>query len=244
MSHQPSSKVRQFVVLAAAVLCLPAVPVAAGQAVPSQIPTFSATSRLVFLDVTVLDRKGNPVATELTKDDFTITEDKRKQRIFSFEAPQSHVAKSNPVNPMSIGETPVAIFVLDLLNSRFEDFAHIRFEVRKYLAAQPLQLNSPAALMVLGNESLEMVQGLTVEIERICWMFLKHVRNAVPYKDMSGAFWAERFGQSIDALQQIALQNKGIPGRKNVIWGGPWRPWHLHPLFFRFDSGQTKRICT
>jgi len=41
---------------------------------------------------------------------------------------------------------------------------------------------------------------------------------------MNGAFFAERFGQSIDALQQIALQNKGVPGRKNVIWvghGGP-----------------------
>ena len=38
------------------------------------------------------------------------------------------------------------------------------------------------------------------------------------------AFWTERFGQSIDALQQIALQNEGIPGRKNIIWvghGGP-----------------------
>jgi len=41
---------------------------------------------------------------------------------------------------------------------------------------------------------------------------------------MNGAFWPERFVQSIDALQQIALQNKGMTGRKNIVWvghGGP-----------------------
>ena len=58
------------------------------QAGPSNIPTLQVTSRLVFLDVTVLDKKGNPVVTGLSKDDFTITENKKPQRIFSFEPPQ------------------------------------------------------------------------------------------------------------------------------------------------------------
>jgi hypothetical protein len=41
---------------------------------------------------------------------------------------------------------------------------------------------------------------------------------------MNGAFYPERFGQSIDALQQIAPQNEGVTGRKNIVWvghGGP-----------------------
>ena len=41
---------------------------------------------------------------------------------------------------------------------------------------------------------------------------------------MNSSFFVERFVQSIDALQQIALQNKGVPGRKNIVWvghGGP-----------------------
>ena len=38
-------------------------------------PTFRITSNLVFLDVTVLDKKGHPVVTGLTsRDDFTIIE--------------------------------------------------------------------------------------------------------------------------------------------------------------------------
>ena len=51
--------------------------------------TIRVTSRLVFLDVTVLDKKGHPVVKGLeAKDgDFSITDNKRPQRIFSFEAP-------------------------------------------------------------------------------------------------------------------------------------------------------------
>lgn len=60
------------------------------QQTTSGIPTIEVTSRLVFLDVTVLDRKGHSVVNGLTKDDFIITDDKKPQRIFSFEPPESH----------------------------------------------------------------------------------------------------------------------------------------------------------
>jgi hypothetical protein len=68
-----------------------------------------------------------------------------------------------------------------------------------------------------------MLQGFTRDradlIEAI-----DHLPTALPFKEMNGWFFWDRFQQSIDALQQIALQNKGVPGRKNVIWvghGGP-----------------------
>ena len=111
------------------------------QSVPA--PTLRVTSSLVFLDVTVLDKKGHPVVTGLTKDDFTITEDKKPQRIFSFEQPDVHIInrKSSDENPD--GKAPVTILVLDLLNSPFEDFAYIRYSMRKFLLAQPQQLTSP-----------------------------------------------------------------------------------------------------
>jgi hypothetical protein len=68
-----------------------------------------------------------------------------------------------------------------------------------------------------------MVQGYTRSKADLLYA-LDHVPVALPYKEMNGSFIAERFAQSIDALQQIALQNRGIPGRKNIIWvghGGP-----------------------
>ena len=193
------------------------------QSGPSNVPTIQVTSRLVFLDVTVLDKKGNPVVNGLSKDDFTVTENKKPQRIFSFEAPQVHTIGAAAGDDNPDGEAPVTIFVLDLLNSQFEDFAFIRYSVRKYLAAQPPQLRSPAEMMVIGNDSLEVVQGYTRNKEDLLFA-LDHIPAVLPYKIMNGSFFLERFAQSIDALQQIALQNQGVPGRKNVVWvghGGP-----------------------
>jgi VWFA-related protein len=190
---------------------------------PSNTPTIRVTSRLVFLDVTVLDKNGHIVVKGLTKDDFAISEEKKPQRIFSFEAPETHVADTNAADDNPAGKAPLTVLVLDLLNSRFEDFAYIRYSVRKYLTAQPARLSSPAELMVLGNQSLEMVQGYTRNKEDLLYA-LDHVPAALPYKVMNGAFYPERFAQSIDALQQIALQNEGVPGRKNIVWvghGGP-----------------------
>lgn len=193
------------------------------QQLPPNIPTIHSTSSLVFLDVTVLDKKGRPVVTGLTQDDFTITEDKKPQRIFSFEAPESHTASKRSVDDSPNGSVPRTIFVLDLLNSSFEDFAFIRYSMQKHLEVQPPQLESPAELMVIGNQSLELIQGYTRSREELLFA-MKHLPTVLPYKQMNGAFYGDRFVQSIQALQQIALQNHGIPGRKNIIWvghGGP-----------------------
>jgi VWFA-related protein len=200
---------------------------ARAQQAPSDAVTIRVTSQLVFLDVTVLDKKGHPVVKGLTKDDFTITDNKKSQRIFSFEAPETHVVDANATSDDPSGNAPVTIFVLDLLNSKFEDFAYIRYMVRKYLEAQPKQLNSPAELMVLGNDSLEMVQGYTRSKADLLYA-LSHIPAVVPYKEMSG-FFEDRFYQSIDALEQIALQNKGVRGRKNIIWVGHGGP-NLNPI--------------
>lgn len=193
-----------------------------GQNQPS-VPTFHVTTSLVFLDVTVLDKEGNPVLTGLTKDDFHITQDKKPERVFSFEAPQAHVMDASPGDENPEGKAPVTILVLDELDSRFQDFAYIRYEAKKFLMRQPEELPAPAELMVVGNDSLEMLQGYTRSRADLLYA-LDHLPAALPYKEMNGTFVWERFAQSIDALQQIALQNRGVPGRKNVIWvghGGP-----------------------
>ena len=188
----------------------------------SNTPTIQVTSRLVFLDVTVLDKKGHPVVTGLTKDDFAITDDKKPQRIFSFEPPETHVVDTTADADNPAGKAPVTIFVLDLLDSSFSDFAYIRYMVRKYLVAQPAQLESPAELMVLGNQSLEMVQGYTRSKADLLYA-LDHVPPVLPYK-INASFKYERLAQAIDALQQISLQNRGVTGRKNIIWVGHGAP--------------------
>jgi len=214
-------------VLLRAVILLVLIPVhrlrAQGQQTSPGEPKIKVASALVFLDVTVLDKSGNPVVTGLTQDDFTITEDKQPRPIFSFEAPESHVLEAGAGDNNPQGKAPITIVVLDLLNSNFEDFAYIRYEARQFLMAQPVQLASPTELMVIGNESLELLQGPTRSRTQLL-RALSSLPATLPFKRMNGAFFWERFGQSLDALQQIALQNKGIPGRKNIVWvghGGP-----------------------
>src|ERR1700722_8550920 len=68
---------------------------------------------------------------------------------------------------------------------------------------------------------MELVQGFTRSKKELL-SALRHVPAVLPYKE--GWFFWERFGQSIDALRQIALQNKGVPGRKNVVWVGTGGP--------------------
>ncbi|MFP5230905.1 MAG: VWA domain-containing protein [Acidobacteriota bacterium] len=187
------------------------------------VPTFRVTTSLVFLDVTVLDKKGNPVLAGLTKDDFHITQDKQPQRIFSFEAPQTHVMGPGASDENPDGKAPVNIIVLDQLNTRFEDFAYIRYEARKFLMEQPEQLAAPAELLVIRDQSLEMLQGYTRSRADLVHA-LDHLPAALPFEETRPMFIWDRFAQSIDALQQIALQNHGVPGRKNIVWvghGGP-----------------------
>jgi VWFA-related protein len=203
-------------------------PIAEGQQAAPAGPTFRITSNLVFLDVTVLDKKGRPVVTGLTKDDFTIIENGKPQRIFSFDAP-AEGAKTE-VN------APATILVLDLLNTPFEDAAFARYSIRRYLALQPEQLISPTELMVMNNTSFDMVQAYTRSRAELVFA-LEHVPPAIPYKLSAGLWGEERASQSIEALQQIALQNKGLQGRKNILWvgnGGPSIP--MDPADPRYEK--------
>jgi VWFA-related protein len=186
-------------------------------------PTIKVTSALVFLDVTVLDKKNRPVVTGLTKDDFTITEDKIPQPIFSFEAPQVHVNTPNAPEDNPTGKVPKIILVLDQLNSNFHTFGIIRYETEQFLKSQPERLPSPTELLVVGNDSLQLLQSFTTSRADLLAV-LHRLPPSLPYKHMSGTFAWERFGQSLDALVQIALQNKGVPGRKNIIWIGHGSP--------------------
>jgi VWFA-related protein len=196
------------------------------------VPTFHSTTTLVFLDVTVVDKKGHVVTSGLTKDDFSISEDKRPQRIFSFEAPESHAPNKHSSDDTPDGSAATTIFVLDQLNSSLEDFAFLCDQMQKYLEDQPSHLPAPAQLMLLGNRTLELVQGYTRSRADLLFA-LKHVPTAIPYKNIA-AFKDERFFQSIQALQQIALQNNGITGRKNIIWigrGGPGTALALRNIY-------------
>jgi VWFA-related protein len=194
-----------------------------GQQSDPNVPSLRVTTSLVFLDVTVVDRSGRPVSTELTKNDFQITEAGKPQRIFSFEPSEIHKMAPDSKEDDPNGTAPATIFVLDRLNSAIDDFQRGRLALHAYLATQPDTLDSPAELLVLGNNSLEMVQGYT-RSKADLMSAVDEVQPEVPYKLAHPDFNGERAHESISALIEIAVQNTGIPGRKNIFWVGPGGP--------------------
>ena len=183
----------------------------------------STTPTNILLDATVLDREGHPVVKGLTKDDFAITEDDQPEPIVSFEQPISE--RDNTVglaDDASEGGGRV-ILVLDFLNSSFQDIAFIRTSVKNYLMTQPPNLTLPTEMLVLGERTLDLMHRYT----RSRLELIDALDRQPPVNDdqeRRNALFEGRYRYSVEALRQIALQNRGVPGPKSIVWvglGGP-----------------------
>jgi VWFA-related protein len=208
--------------------------VARGQS-NSPPPTITVRSQLVVLDVVVTDKKGSLVhRNDLTKDDFQVFEDGVPQSVRTLDAPSAHrmpVADLPIVNSAAdlkrIGEAPVAILVLDELNSQFQDMSFARQMLVKYLETQPVVLHQPTAIMIASNTSFEQVHDYTQNRDALIEIVKKHMPE-YPWRmansGNSGAGAVERMAQNLAALQMLAQSSTGTPGRKNVIWVGNGYP--------------------
>jgi VWFA-related protein len=203
-----------------------------GAGAQDPVTTLKVTTRIVVLDVVVTDKQGKLVERALTKDDFTVYEDKVPQTIRSFEAPEQHVmpvaaAGQAVVNSAAdlkkIGDAPVTVLVLDELNSRFEDMSFSRQMMVKYLQSQPKVLKQPTVLMIATNNSFQQVHDYTQDRDALIEVVKKHMPE-YPWRMMNGgakgAGAVERMAQVLAALQQIAQASSGTMGRKNLIWVG------------------------
>jgi len=216
--------------LTAVVVLLQPVPVEAQQD-QAAAPVFRVNSRIVVLDVTVRDKKGNLV-TGLGKGDFAVSEDGVPQTIRSFETTEQHRLPA-PASPgaavvtstadlKKIGDAPVTILVLDELNTPWPDMSQVRQALEKYLAAQPPVMVQPTALMFVGSNKFAVIQDFTQDRGAMQAALKKHF-PALPTQlmldDGSGQA-APRMSQTLGSLVQIAEATQNYPGRKNVIWVG------------------------
>lgn len=192
--------------------------------------TLHVHARIVVLDVVVTDKHGRLTDRQLTRDDFTILEDGKPQRIAGFEPPSTHrmpasdaAIVNSAADLKKIGDAPVTILVLDELNSRFEDMSYARQMMVRYLQAQPAVLKQPTSLVAVENTKFEQLHDYTQDRAALIQAVNKHVAE-YPWRmegsHNSGAGAVERMAQSLSVLQAIAQSSTGTPGRKNVIWVG------------------------
>jgi VWFA-related protein len=183
--------------------------------------------RRVPVDIVVTDKQGNPVKG-LTKDDFTIKEDKKEQHILSFEYFDSAQTFTPPkLPPMPVNtyvnlpshpeQGPLYILYYDMVNTATDDQMSFHKDLFNFIDnAQP---GTRIAIFVNAS-GLHMLQGFTSDHELLKAALL----SKGPGPHMPDVFFDGRIyghddaGAALSSLHFIADYMSGIPGRKNLLW--------------------------
>jgi VWFA-related protein len=212
-------------------------------AAPNSGFTLHVTTRLVVLDMVVVDKKGK-VVKDLSRDDFKVEEDGQPQTVLNFEQTGAHT----PDPQLSIESTadldrlapraPVDIILLDEFNTRFEDMAFARYSLKRFLDKQPDKLPAPTMLIAVDLQHFTVLRDYTQNKNELI-KALDHHFVAYPWQVHQGAWVGERYATAFITLRRVAQAVIGHPGHKNMIWIGRGFP----PLRFdRFAIDATNRI--
>lgn len=202
-------------------------------------PTFQAGTKLVEVDV-VAKSKGVP-AKGLTKEDFTLTDNGKRQNIALFSvrsAKTVHQATETPLPPGTYSNHPghdsdspgrTTVILLDQLNNPRELQVYAIARVRKYLQSD--HGADRLAIYTLTGRGLLVIQDLTgdpVLLKRAAAIL--RARDPDPRsKDTTGMTEHEAQGYAAmqitgpvsavrDSLTEIARHLAKVPGRKNLVW--------------------------
>jgi VWFA-related protein len=185
--------------------------------------------RRVIVDVVVTDANGRPVRG-LGRDDFSVAEDGKPQRMLSFDVHDFDAEpEASPLLPtrlptntfVNIPETPergpLYVILYDMVNMGMDDQGAARKQLLKFISGKPPGVRF--AIFVL-SDGLRLVQGFTDDPYALfAAMDPKSPRAHVPKMFLYG----DNFGVGevtviVSAFSQIAHYLNGLPGRKNLIW--------------------------
>jgi VWFA-related protein len=171
----------------------------------------SRVARHIILNVAVTDASGKPVAG-LQKKDFTLLDNHQPQQIVSFRGVEGRTAKP-PVH---------VIFMLDTLNSSFQDVAYQLRAVEKYLDQNREQLSFPVSIAVLTGAGIGLGQPSRDGSALIGQLKKVHVPLATIGSPEGSN--ARRFHLSVQSLAELVTRQEDVPGRVLLIWMGPGWP--------------------
>jgi VWFA-related protein len=192
----------------------------AAQDVPTT--TLRVQSQLVVLDIVVTDQRGNLV-TNLSRDDFKVSEKGVPQEIRNFDVP--HKIDTIPVTAPkdkfereNWGDAPLTMIVIDEMDTPFEETAYSRQEVDRYLKSQPSLLKQPTIILWLSDSGIHPVTSFSRDRDTLITGINSH-KASMPDKFNRGAV-VEQLSASLSAIQQLALFSRGSKGDKQIIWVG------------------------
>lgn len=137
-----------------------------------------STTRLVQISIVAQDKKGDAV-TDLTKDDFVITEKGKPQAITLFSRESSAAVVRTPANQQALppniftnhvsqrngSPSSATIILLDALNTKIQDQSYAREQLIKFLKEQ-VKPQDRIALYSLGN-NLRVLYDFTSDAGRL-----------------------------------------------------------------------------
>jgi VWFA-related protein len=191
----------------------------------------TVTSRLVVLDVVVTDPQGRLVPG-LKKDDFVILQDGNPQRAHSFDSwndrpPAVAAPAIDRFGHQDWGaDTPLTIFVLDEMNTPFDEKSFAVENLRSYLRRQPPVLTSPSMLVTVNYTGLNTLSAYTRDRDA-----LLHAIDRRPPALPAHSSGLELVSASFAMLRQIAVASEGLHTHKSVIWLGRGFP-AIDPMDF------------
>jgi VWFA-related protein len=184
--------------------------------------TLRVQSQLVILDVVVTDKAGHLV-TNLSRDDFEVSENGTLQEIRNFDAP--HKIDTIPVTAPKDkfgredwGTAPLTMIVIDEMDTPFEETAYSRQEVDRYLKSQPSLLKQPTIILWLNDSGIHPVTSFSRDRDALIAAIDSHKPSRAD-KFARGAV-VEQLSASLSAIQQLALFSRGSKGHKQIIWVG------------------------
>ena len=232
----------------------------AGLAIGQVQPTFRVGTRLVQLDVVVLNDK-TPVRG-LTKEDFTLQDKGKPQPIAVFSVTEAHKAakadplpsnvSSNRMNNRGESTSTATVILFDKMNTPSTSQVVARKETLALLSS--LKDTDRVAFYSLDTD-LAMVQDFTDDADRLARAakslstlapaaaaaagtpedraLVSSLQNSLTAYQQ-GVNGSTKVASTLDAFRTIVRHLDGLPGRKNLIWLTASIP-------FTFGSGAERR---
>jgi VWFA-related protein len=204
--------------------------------------TLQVQTPVVLTDVTVTDKHGNPV-TGLTEADFRILDNRKPQKLGSFEEHHEQLAKLKEpsATPGSFSNdylrhppAQVNVILLDTTTIGVADQMYL-FEQMKLLVDN-LPAGEPVAVFTRWGDTAVKLATFTDDHAAL----MAAIQRAIPRLQQPGAWMAS----DLDTLQQMALYLNQVPGRKNLLWftGGSRLFLGLNPMIIPMDPAARRAL--
>ena len=201
--------------------------------------------RLIDLNVIAVDRQGLPV-TDLTSDDFRVTDAGKEQRIaFFHHTDTSRWKMQQPLGPHEFSnrggsQIPYATVILfDLMNEGFGSRGYAQNEIVRALESMETADYLYFYVLTVDGQLL-VAHGLPAVTTREPWTrqikpLMDQVMRSATKIRLYDIDVAVRVQLTFEALETLATELSRVPGRKNIVWITDGVPIALGPE--RSDTG-------